>query len=71
MRKNKTRVNPYASGTADKSGYDVNYGVSITKGPVSVNVSQSRGTGYTPETDVNLSLSIPITRRVKDKRKKL
>lgn len=70
MRKNKTKVNPYVSGTASKSGYDANYGVFIKKGPVSVDISQSRGTGYGPETDINLSLNIPITSK-KNKRKKL
>jgi hypothetical protein len=72
MRKpSKIKVNPYLSGTAGKSGFDVNYGVSISKGPVTLDVSQSTGTGYKPETDINLSVSIPITKRVKDKRKKL
>jgi len=71
MRKNKPKLNPYISGTAGKSGFDVNYGVSVSKGPVTLDVSQSAGTGYSPETDINLSVSIPITKRVKDKRKKL
>lgn len=71
MRKNKAKINPYLSGTVGKSGFDVNYGVSISKGPVTLDVSQSAGTGYLPETDVNLSVSIPITKRLKDKRKKL
>jgi hypothetical protein len=71
LKPRKIKVNPYLSGTAGKSGFDVNYGVSISKGPVTLDVSQSAGTGYKPETDINLSVSIPITKRVKDKRKRL
>lgn len=71
MRKNKTKVKPYISGYADKSNYDFSYGTSVSKGPLSLSINQSRGVGYTPETDVNLSLSIPITQRAKGKRKKL
>jgi len=71
MRKNKTKVKPYISGYADKSNYDFSYGASVSKGPLSLSINQSRGVGYTPETDVNLSLSIPITQRAKGNRKKL
>jgi|DEB19_MinimDraft_3_1074340.scaffolds.fasta_scaffold02460_2 outer membrane usher protein FimD/PapC len=65
MRKNK--VKPYVSGSGSKSSYDVNYGVSVSKGNLSVDVSQSRGSGYSPETTVNVGLSVPITKRMKKK----
>ena len=71
MRKNKMKINPYVSGTAGKSGFDVNYGVSVNKGPVTLDISQSRGTGYMPETDISMTVNIPITKRVKHKGKKL
>ncbi len=71
MRKNKVKVKPFASGIVQKSGYDLNYGTSVSKGPVSLNVSQSTGTGSSPDTEVSVSMSIPITKRVKNKRKKL
>jgi outer membrane usher protein FimD/PapC len=71
MRKNKIKVKPFASGIIQKPGYDLSYGTSVSKGPLSVNVSQSKGTGYRPETEVSVSMSIPITRRIKQKGKKL
>lgn len=71
MRKNKLKVNPYLSGSAQRSGVDAYYGVNVSKGPVSLNIGQSAGTGYKPETDITFSASIPITKRVKSKRKKL
>jgi hypothetical protein len=71
MRKNKLKVNPYLSGSAQKSGVDAYYGVNVSKGPVSLDIGQSAGTGYKPETDISFSVNIPITKRVKNKRKKL
>lgn len=71
MRKNKVKAKPFMSGVIQKSGYALNYGASVSKGPVSVNVSQGRGTGYSPESEINVSMSIPITKRVKKKGKKL
>lgn len=71
MRKNKLKVNPYLSGSAQRSGVDAYYGVNVSKGPVSLNIGQSAGTGYKPETDITFSANIPITKRVKSKRKKL
>jgi hypothetical protein len=73
MRKNKSKVkvNPYASGVAGANGYDVNYGVTVSKGPVSLDINQNRGTGYTPETSVNMNINIPITKKTRIKGKKL
>jgi hypothetical protein len=71
MRKNKLKFNPYLSGSAQKSGVDAYYGVNISKGPISLDIGQSAGTGYKPETDITFSANIPITKRVKSKRKKL
>lgn len=71
MRNNKIKINPYLSGTIEKSKLDVNYGVSVNKGPVTLDVNQSAGNGYMPETNINLSVSIPITKKLKNKRKKI
>lgn len=70
MRKNKLKVTPYLSALASPStGYDVSYGATAKKGPLSVSVSSSKGTGYSSETNVDLNLSIPITKKVKGKLK--
>jgi hypothetical protein len=69
MRKNKLKVNPYLSGSAQKSSVDAYYGATISKGPLSLDIGQGVGTGYKPETDITFSVSIPITKRVKSKKK--
>ena len=73
VRKNKSKVkvNPYVSGIAGANGYDVNYGVTVSKGPVSLDINQNRGTGYTPETNINMNVNIPITKKTRFKGKKL
>lgn len=69
--KTTTRINmdikPYVSGSADKNRFDVNYGVTLSKGPVNFNIDQSAGTGYKPETTFTLGVNIPITKRIKNR----
>lgn len=67
--KEKIKINPYLSGSADKNRFDANYGVHIEKGPMTFDVNQSAGTGYRPETEISLGIHIPITRRVKHRNK--
>ena len=67
--KEKIKINPYLSGSADKNRFDANYGVHIEKGPMTFDVNQSVGTGYKPETEISLGIHIPITKRVKHRNK--
>lgn len=69
LKPSKIKVNPYLSGTGSKNRYDIVGGVTISRGPVSLDVSTATGSDYKPETDINLSVNIPITKRVKNKRK--
>ena len=67
--KQKIKINPYLSGSADKNRFDVNYGVHFERGSMTFDVNQSAGTGYKPETEISLGIHIPITRRVKHRNK--
>jgi hypothetical protein len=69
LKPKKIKVTPYLSGSGSKYTYDLNYGVSMSRGPVSLDISTSTGSSYRPETDITLGINIPITKRVKDKRK--
>jgi hypothetical protein len=65
----KIKINPYLSGHAEKNMFDTNYGLHIERGPLNLDVNQSVGTGYRPETEFTLGINIPITRRVKHRNK--
>lgn len=67
----KTSLHPYASANVNKYGYDANVGTQVSKGPVSLDIGTSFGSGYKPETDIIMSVNIPITKRVKSKKTKL
>lgn len=69
LKPSKIKVNPYLSGTGSKNRYDISGGVTMSRGPVSLDISTSSGSDYNPETDITLSVNIPITKRVKNKRK--
>jgi hypothetical protein len=69
LKPSKIKVNPYLSGTGSKNRYDIVGGVTMSRGPVSLDISTSAGSDYRPETDITLGVNIPITKRVKNKRK--
>jgi hypothetical protein len=69
LKPSKIKINPYLSGTGSKNRYDITGGVTMSRGPVSLDISTSAGSDYTPETDITLGINIPITKRVKNKRK--
>ena len=70
MRNSKLKVKPYGSLVASPtSGYDVSAGATISKGPLSVSVTRSKGSDYQAETNVDVNLSFPITKKVKTKHK--
>jgi hypothetical protein len=70
MRNSKLKVKPYGSLVASPtSGYDASAGATISKGPLSVSVTRSKGSDYQAETNVDVNLSFPITKKVKIKHK--
>lgn len=69
LKPSKIKVNPYLSGTSSKNRYDISGGVTMSRGPVSLDISTSTGSDYKPETEITLGVNIPITKRVKNKRK--
>jgi hypothetical protein len=70
MRNSKLKVKPYGSLVASPtSGYDASVGATISKGPLSVSVTESKGSDYEAEMNVDVNMSFPITKRVKSKYK--
>ena len=66
MRNSKLKAKPYGSLIASPtSGYDASAGVTASKGPVSVSVTRSKGSDYPTETNIDVDLSFPITKKVK------
>lgn len=70
MRNSKLKVKPYGSLIASPtSGYDVSTGATVSKGPLSVSVTRSKGSDYSAETNIDVNMSFPITKKVKMKNK--
>lgn len=70
MRNSKLKVKPYGSLIASPtSGYDASAGATISKGPLSVSVTRSKGSDYSAETNIDVNMSFPITKKVKLKNK--
>lgn len=70
MRNSKLKVKPYGSLIASPtSGYDASAGATISKGPLSVSVTKSKGSDYATETNIDVNMSFPITKKVKLKNK--
>lgn len=70
MRNSKLKVKPYGSLIASPtSGYDASAGATISKGPLSVSVTRSKGSNYSAETNIDVNMSFPITKKVKLKNK--
>jgi hypothetical protein len=69
--KNWMSVQPYAEGYAGKGKYEGYLGTKVSKGPFSLDVGTGIGTAFKPETDVTLSINIPITKKVKSKKNKI
>ena len=66
MRNSKLKAKPYGSLIASPtSGYDASAGVTASKGPLSVSVTRSKGSDYPTETNIDVDLSFPITKKVK------
>jgi hypothetical protein len=66
MRNSKLTAKPYGSLVASPtSGYDASVGATASKGPVSVSVTRSKGSDYPTETNIDVDLSFPITKKVK------
>ena len=72
MRNNKIKVKPFASGVSSPgSGYDVNTGVAVSTGPLITSVSASKGSGYPTQFNIDATVYVPITKKVKQKKYKL
>ncbi len=70
MRNSKLKVKPYGNIVASPtSGYDASVGATVSKGPLSVSVTESKGSDYPAEMNVDVNMSFPITKRVKSKYK--
>jgi hypothetical protein len=70
MRNSKLKINPYANVVASPtSGYEASVGATVSKGPLSVSVTRSKGSDYSAETNVDVNMSFPITKKVKIKHK--
>ena len=72
MRNSKIKVKPFASGVSSPgSGYDVNAGASVSTGPLITSVSASKGSGYPTQFNIDATVYVPITKKVKQKKYKL
>lgn len=70
MRNSKIKVKPFASGVSSPgSGYDINAGASASRGPLSVSTSMSKGSEYPAEFNIEATVYVPITKKVKHKTK--
>lgn len=70
MRNSKLKVKPYGNLVASPtSGYDASVGATISKGPLSVSITESKGSDYKAETNIDVNMSFPITRKIKEKSK--
>ncbi len=70
MRNSKLKVKPYGRLIASPtSGYDASAGATISKGPLSVSLTGSKGSDYSAETNIDVNMSFPITKKVKLKNK--
>jgi hypothetical protein len=70
MRNSKIKVKPFASGVSSPgSGYDVNAGASVSTGRLTTSVSASKGSGYPTQFNIEATMYVPITKKVKMKNK--